>query len=47
MNQGQVHDFMASIPDTEYELFCKRNGIPLGAHFIIPEVWFLIGSEDG
>ena len=30
-----------------YELFCKRNGFPLGAHFIyIPEVWFLIRSED-
>jgi len=27
--------------------FCKRNGIPLGAHFIYLNSGSLLGSEDG
>jgi len=30
---------------TNYELFCKRNGIPLGAHFIYRNSVSLLGLK--
>jgi len=40
-----IHLILQYFTTLNYELFCKRNGIPLGAHFIYLNSGTLLGLK--